>query len=572
MGFLQSLKDYDKDDINPDIMKKIRKDFIPHKDFQPHVVAKASSAAEGLCKWIKAIENFESVNTVVRPKKMKLAKSKELLKETRKFLAEKRALAAELEAKVVGLNEELEKTNREKERTAVEVEICERKLERAETLINSLGEEKNRWTEAAATLQNHIDHLVGDILIACGFIAYLGPFSGAHRRFTIAQWHAHCMQSSIPCSNEFSLRSILGNEGDIQTWCIDCLPRDDYSIENVLIMRYSWRRCLFVDPQRQANKWIRRAESTNHLKVVKLSQNDYFRVLNDCLDTSTPILIEDIGDTLDSVLDPILCRRNDGNGFRLYMTCNRRHPSYSPEICNKINIVNFMLVSISLKEKLLDIVVAKENPYLREERDQLLVDKMKDSAELIRHEEDILLAIGESSDDILEDAAAIQKMDESKRMCRSIVDRQKTYVTAEEKINAFRDSYKRVAERSTIIYSCLNELPSIDPMYQFSLDWFINLFNHSIENASRSLDFERRISYLIASVTRNLYNNVCRSIFERDKLLFSWILTTKLMIATGRLENDCLRHFIGCEDGKLTIAHAFPHRNPTMPFFSYILN
>lgn len=86
MGFLQSLKDYDKDDINPDIMKKIRKDFIPHKDFQPHIVAKASSAAEGLCKWIKAIENFESVNTVVLPKKLKLMNAKENLKETRKYL------------------------------------------------------------------------------------------------------------------------------------------------------------------------------------------------------------------------------------------------------------------------------------------------------------------------------------------------------------------------------------------------------------------------------------------------------------------------------------------------------
>jgi len=40
MNFLQSLKDFDKDNINPEIMKRIRKDFIPHKDFQPRIVAK----------------------------------------------------------------------------------------------------------------------------------------------------------------------------------------------------------------------------------------------------------------------------------------------------------------------------------------------------------------------------------------------------------------------------------------------------------------------------------------------------------------------------------------------------
>lgn len=549
MGFLQSLKDYDKDDISPDIMKKIRKDFIPHKDFQPHVVAKASSAAEGLCKWIKAIENFESVNTVVLPKKMKLAKAKELLRETRKFLAEKRALAAELEAKVVGLNEELEKTNREKERTAVEVELCERKLERAETLINNLGEEKSRWTEAAATLQLQIDHLVGDILISSAFIAYLGPFTGIYRRNSISQWHEHCVEASIPCSAVFDLRTILGNEAEIQRFSSDGLPCDGYSIENVIIMRYSCRRCLFIDPQRQANKWIKRTEASNHLKVVKLTQDDYFCTLIDCQRTGTPILIEDIGDTLDPILDPILCRTN-GNAeteFRLYLTCNRRHPNYSPETCNKVNIVNFMLVSFSLKEKLLDIVVAKENPYLREERDQLLANKTIDSAQLIKHEEDILSAIGESSGDILEDATAIQKMDDSKRRCREIIDKQRGYVESEAKITAYRESYKRVAEHSAIIYGCLNELPNIDPMYQFSLDWFINLYNYSIENASRSLDLDRRIVYLITSVTRNLYNSVCRSVFERDKLLFAWILTTKLMMANDRLDQEQLRFFIGCD-------------------------
>lgn len=58
MGFLQSLKDYDKDDISPEIIAKIRKDFIPNKDFTPSIVAKASSAAEGLCKWIIALDLY----------------------------------------------------------------------------------------------------------------------------------------------------------------------------------------------------------------------------------------------------------------------------------------------------------------------------------------------------------------------------------------------------------------------------------------------------------------------------------------------------------------------------------
>lgn len=40
-------------------MQRIRTEFLPNPDFEPSVVAKASSAAEGLCKWVKAIEIYD---------------------------------------------------------------------------------------------------------------------------------------------------------------------------------------------------------------------------------------------------------------------------------------------------------------------------------------------------------------------------------------------------------------------------------------------------------------------------------------------------------------------------------
>lgn len=62
MNFLQALKDFDKDNIKPDIIAKLRKEYISHKDFKPNIVAKASSAAEGLCKWIIAMDMYEKVS------------------------------------------------------------------------------------------------------------------------------------------------------------------------------------------------------------------------------------------------------------------------------------------------------------------------------------------------------------------------------------------------------------------------------------------------------------------------------------------------------------------------------
>lgn len=45
-------------------MSKIRKEYIPNPDFDPQKVRTASSAAEGLCKWVQAMEIYDRVAKV----------------------------------------------------------------------------------------------------------------------------------------------------------------------------------------------------------------------------------------------------------------------------------------------------------------------------------------------------------------------------------------------------------------------------------------------------------------------------------------------------------------------------
>lgn len=44
-------------------------------------------------------------------------------------------------------------------------------------LINGLSDEKVRWQETVENLENMLDNISGDVLVAAGFVAYLGPFT-----------------------------------------------------------------------------------------------------------------------------------------------------------------------------------------------------------------------------------------------------------------------------------------------------------------------------------------------------------------------------------------------------------
>jgi dynein heavy chain len=79
-----------------------------------------------------------------------------------------------------------------KQQLEADVDLCEKKLERATKLIGGLGGEKLRWTEVAAALKEDYTNLTGDVLLSAGCIAYLGAFTAAYRERACSKWVSKC--------------------------------------------------------------------------------------------------------------------------------------------------------------------------------------------------------------------------------------------------------------------------------------------------------------------------------------------------------------------------------------------
>jgi dynein heavy chain len=123
--------------------------------------------------------------------------------------------------------------------------------------------------------------------------------------------------------------------------------------------------------------------------------------LGDC------VILEDANETFDPMMEPLLGKQIEKKGnslmiklgdeqieyakeFKFYITTKLSKPHYSPEVCVKVTMLNFMVTEEGLTDQMLNMVVTHEEPNKMKAYNDAIVKKAANKKKMNELEDKIL--------------------------------------------------------------------------------------------------------------------------------------------------------------------------------------
>lgn len=549
--FLLQLQNYPKDIINNEMVELLQP-YFKMEDYNMETARRVCGDVAGLLSWTKAMAFFHSVNKEVLPLKANLTLQEARLKVAMEDLANAERELSEREMALQAVKEQYDAAVSEKQRLTDAANVCLRKMTAATALINGLGGEKIRWTHQSREFKDQLGRLVGDVLLATGFLSYCGPYNQQYRGGLVTSWMEILTTRSIPFTKDLNITNMLVDSATVSEWTLQGLPNDELSVQNALIVTKSSSYPLLVDPQNQGKMWIKNKETSNELQITSLNHK-YFRThLEDSLSLGRPLLIEDVAEELDPVIDNVLEKNfiKSGSiekvivgdkecdvmpGFMLYITTKLPNPAYSPEISAKTSIIDFTVTMQGLEDQLLGRVILMEKAELEAERVALFESVMTNQRSMKELESTLLHRLTSSEGSLVDDEALIRVLQETKSTAESVSEKLQVSALTERKITIAREEFRTVAARGSILYFLIVEMSNVNVMYQNSLKQFLTIFDNSITKSTKSAITNERIDIILKHLTLEVWGFTLRSLYERHKALFTLMLAMKI---------DCQREAI----------------------------
>ena len=522
---------------------KMQNEFLSKEDFTYERVNRASKACGPLVQWVEAQVNFSDILDRIGPLREEADQLEEQALQTK---AEAKAIEntiVNLENSIATYKSEYAALISEGQSIKSEMARVEKKVNRSVKLLESLSAERSRWESGSKSFETQISTIIGDVLIAAAFLAYSGLYDQQLRKAMVDDWLYQLAQSGIKYKMHNPVTEYLSNADQRIKWQEHGLPVDDLCTENAIILKRFNRYPLIIDPSGRATEFLQNESKERRLTVTSFLDDSFIKQLESSLRFGNPILIQD-AEHLDPVLNHVLNKEYQKTGgrvliqlgkqeidfspaFKLYLSTRDPSAIFPPDICSRTTFVNFTVTQSSLQTQSLNDVLKSERPDVDERRTNLIKMQGEFSTHLRGLEKRLLQVLNQSRGNILDDDVVIETLETLKKEAGEISKKVAETEGVMTEVETITQQYNAIARACSAVFAVLEQLHHLNHFYQFSLQYFIDIFNsvlHTNANLEALKDYTKRGEVILRDLFINTYRRTSLSLLQKDRITLAMLL------------------------------------------------
>ncbi|CAF3748715.1 unnamed protein product [Rotaria sordida] len=543
-NFIPTIVNFNTDDVTPAIANKMKTKYLNNPDYSYDKVNRASVACGPLVKWATAQLTYADMLSKVEPLRNEL---KNLEKEAEKKVTEMQQtndLIATLETSIAQYKTEYADLISAAQAIKIDLSHVESKVERSIALIKNLSLEKMRWETTSENYQTQLATLIGDGFLISTFLAYTGYFDQMTRQILFQQWQKYFDQAKLPYKHDLARVEYVSSADERLRWEMNMLPSDDLCRENAVMLKRFTRYPLIIDPSGQALEFLHREYQEKNILQTSFMDGNFRKQLESALRFGTTLFIHD-AENFDPLINPVLnrdLRRTAGRvlitigdkdidfspTFRMFLFTRDSDADFGPDICSRVTFVNFTVTRSSLQSQCLYKILRSERPDIDAKRSDLMKLQGEFAAKLRHLEDNLLKVLNESEGTILDNDKVISTLEKIKTEASEIMKEVEETDVILNEVEKVSQEYLPMGKACSSIFFTLSSLSTIHFLYQYSLRFFMEIFEHILYHNKRLesiTDPVQRLDIILKSLFETIFIRVSRGMLHRDRVTLAVQLT-----------------------------------------------
>ncbi|XP_066262863.1 dynein heavy chain, cytoplasmic isoform X3 [Euwallacea similis] len=538
------VNNFNTEDISDEVRDRMKAKYLSNPDYNFEKVNHASNACGPLVKWAMAQIQYADMLKKVEPLRQELS-SLETQAEVNKQRGEDvKNLLSQLEQSIASYKEEYAQLIAQAQAIKTDLENVQAKVNRSIALLKSLVIERERWEATSETFRAQMSTIVGDVLLSAAFIAYGGYFDQHYRQNLFTTWCQHLTQAAILYRPDIARTEYLSNPDERLRWQANALPSDELCTENAIMLKRFNRYPLIIDPSGQATEFIMNEYKDRKITKTSFLDDSFRKNLESALRFGNPLLVQDV-ENYDAILNPVLNRELRRTGGRVLITLgdqdidlspsfiiflSTRDPTveFPPDICSRVTFVNFTVTRSSLQSQCLNQVLKAERPDIDAKRSDLLKLQGEFHLRLRQLEKSLLQALNDAKGKILDDDSVITTLETLKKEAAEIGQKVEETDKVISEIETVSQQYLPLSQACSNTYFTMDSLNQVHFLYQYSLQFFLDMFNSvllSNSNLDGISDYQQRLNIITTDLFQVVYERIARGMLHNDRMTFAILLS-----------------------------------------------